>query len=185
MDTTNTVNEKDEKAKEEKNEPKNYLQNLKNLAPMQIFSIISMLLIALTLPVTVFMALSPIRPIITPATGPVTPPDNPPSVGHAPVIITTQLEPASLGKQYRQVVEGYDLDTEDELNFQVEGLPTEFTLDQCHSNVRKVNGISDDKINYISCSISGKTEKFGDYSVQLTLLDGFNYAQKTLNLKVQ
>lgn len=163
------------------------LKNLKKMSPMQMFSVVSMLLIGLTLPVTIFMALSPISPIITPATGPVSPPESPTPqvIGNMPVIITTELKPAGVGKQYRQVVEGYDIDTGDELNLQADGLPSGLTLDQCHSNVRKVNGISENKINYISCTISGRTELYGDFPVSLTLIDGFNYAQKTLNLRIQ
>jgi len=169
------------------------LQNFRGLDKTQKISVASLLLLSAALIAGLSLALNPIRPRLTPASSPLTPPNSPspttvPSptstpIGNIPVINTFSLLSATVNKNYRVKVEGYDLDMQDELSFTATNLPAGLTLGTCNTVLKKVNNIGN-RVSYITCIISGKTSQVGKFTVMLNLSDSNNISTKYMNLEV-
>lgn len=108
-----------------------------------------------------------------------TPSPTPTPINNPPVITTTGLPWARVGRAYYATVTGYDVNTADILSMNVSGLPKGLSRGTCTQSV------SGGKLQ-ITCPILGKvTAKPGNYQVFVTLSDNRGgVARKTFTLRV-
>lgn len=116
------------------------------------------------------------KPTRTPTPKPTSTPT--PKPNNPPVIITSFLPQGRLNRSYLASVTGYDRDTTDNLKMTITQLPPGLAQGKCTTSISS-------KRKNISCIISGKPKKVGNYNVRVSLTDNRGgSALKYLQLKV-
>jgi hypothetical protein len=157
----------------------------KHLTISQKLSVFSLILLSISLPFGILFALKPIRPIISPASGPVeaTKTPTPAVTGNPPTIITQLLPTVQSGKPYRARLEGYDIDRTDYLSISVNNIPEGLVVANCKQNERNIK-TADYKVKYISCDLTGRTTEVGEFQTMGILSDGVNKTVKYFRLEI-
>lgn len=129
-----------------------------------------------------------VKPTVTPTLKPTATPTVKPTItptptisNQKPVITTKSLPYAKVLRSYSAKVEGYDINLNDNLKMSVTGLPMGISLGINQSSC-KTYQLSGKK--YISCTLSGRPIKQGQYTVTVKLSDNYSTTESKLILKV-
>lgn len=160
---------------------------VKSLSLGQKIALLSLVVMLITIPLIISLMIFPLKPRITPATGPITPPDNATPtvapVGNAPIFITTTLPDAQINKNYRTTVEAYDKDAVDSLTMTFPNLDQELTVSNCKNNERGLKGV-EGKVSYITCTVSGKFKTAGQVNIQADVSDEVNTVSNIFTIHI-
>lgn len=173
--------------------------NPKKFSPGQWISLISLVAVLLTLPLSLLVTFSqtdffqkafyPVTPPIVTPTPRVIPTVTPvPTIvvqNHSPVITTTSLSPANRYSNYWARINSYDPDLSDTPTSSISGLPAGLKQTNCTSYLKKdtITGIT---LKWFGCDISGKTTMAPqNYNIKVVVTDGHGgRAEKNFMLKV-
>jgi hypothetical protein len=135
--------------------------------------------ILVAMPIGLGIIVQPNLPFVSRAGLPATPPVE----NNSPVVITTELPRAKLGRNYKADIKGQDIDLGNNLNMLVRNLPTGITLKTCMEKTAPLRG-GNAKIKEITCTIMGAPTVPGEFLVDVMLNDGKVTVTKDLPLSV-
>lgn len=157
----------------------------KMLSRSQKFSLLGVMTPLLILPLTLYLVANSTN-IVSDASNKRVP-ISAPEVNSVPVILTEELPLGSVGRNYRERIDGYDLDLTDKLDFNFSGLPEGLSVRDCRQTVRSgVADVKGGKVLYITCDIRGVVNTSGDYEITAALTDlSGAQVEKVFNLQVE